>query len=79
MTEPLEINDKLMRFFDNCERFVKDIEDNNTAMYEVDAFKEGPEMKTIVAKVADALCLPTSDLNAGNGVSLPMFANCFQI
>lgn len=73
LTEPLEINDRLMRFFDNCERYVKDIEDNNTAMYEVDAFKEGPEMKRIVAKVADALCLPTSDLN-GDLVQVAFFA-----
>uniref|UniRef100_A0A6J0UFN3 Multiple inositol polyphosphate phosphatase 1 n=1 Tax=Pogona vitticeps TaxID=103695 RepID=A0A6J0UFN3_9SAUR len=64
MTETLEINDKLMRFFDHCEKFVRDIEDNNTAMHEVDAFKEGPEMKMIVEKIADTLCLPVSDLNA---------------
>lgn len=68
-----------MRFFDNCEKFVRDIEDNNTAMYEVDAFKEGPEMKKIVAKVANALCLSASDLNAGNILILSIFANCFQL
>ncbi|KAJ7324189.1 hypothetical protein JRQ81_017209 [Phrynocephalus forsythii] len=64
MTETLEVNDRLMRFFDHCEKFVRDIEDNNTAMHEVDAFKEGPEMKIIVEKVANTLCLPVSDLNA---------------
>ncbi|XP_053162377.1 multiple inositol polyphosphate phosphatase 1 [Hemicordylus capensis] len=64
MTEALEINDTLMRFFDSCQKFVRDVEDNITAMHEVDAFKEGPEMMKIVRKVANTLCLPTSDLNA---------------
>ncbi|XP_061491361.1 multiple inositol polyphosphate phosphatase 1 [Rhineura floridana] len=64
MTEVTEINDKLMRFFDLCEKFVKCIEDNNTAMHEVDAFKEGPEMRKIVGNIANTLCLPVNDLNA---------------
>ncbi|KAM6442632.1 multiple inositol polyphosphate phosphatase 1 [Liasis olivaceus] len=64
MMETFEINDKLMRFFDHCEKFVRDIENNDTALHEVDAFKEGPEMKKIVNKTAHTLCLPFKDLNA---------------
>ncbi|XP_063163520.1 multiple inositol polyphosphate phosphatase 1 [Candoia aspera] len=62
--ETFEINDKLMRFFDHCEKFVRDIEDNSTALHEVDAFKESPEMMKIVNKTAHTLCLPVKDLNA---------------
>ncbi|XP_020656965.3 multiple inositol polyphosphate phosphatase 1 [Pogona vitticeps] len=64
LTETFEINDRLMRFFDYCEKFIKDVEDNNTAMFEVNAFKKGPEMKKIAEKVANKLCLPADDLNA---------------
>ncbi|XP_074856443.1 multiple inositol polyphosphate phosphatase 1 isoform X3 [Carettochelys insculpta] len=62
--EKTEINDKLMRFFDYCEKFVTCVEENTTAMYQVDAFKEGPEMKRVLEKIAATLCLPVSDLNA---------------
>ncbi|XP_032087784.1 multiple inositol polyphosphate phosphatase 1 [Thamnophis elegans] len=64
LTETFEINDKLMRFFDHCEKFVRDVEDNDTAMSEVDAFKESPEMMKIVKKTTRTLCLQAEDLNA---------------
>lgn len=59
-----------MRFFDHCEKFVRDVEDNDTAMSEVDAFKESPEMMKIVKKTIRTLCLPAEDLNAGNTQSM---------
>lgn len=55
-----------MRFFDHCDKFVAFVEDNDTAMYQVNAFKEGPEMRKVLEKVASALCLPASELNGGN-------------
>nr|XP_060624764.1 multiple inositol polyphosphate phosphatase 1 isoform X2 [Anolis sagrei ordinatus] len=64
LKETFEVNDKLMRFFDHCEKFVKGVEDNSTALREMDAFKDGPEMKTLVDKIARTLCLPVSELNA---------------
>lgn len=60
----IEVNDALMRFFDHCDKFVAFVEDNDTAMYQVNAFKEGPEMRKVLEKVASALCLPASELNA---------------
>ncbi|NWU89841.1 MINP1 phosphatase, partial [Upupa epops] len=62
--EDIEVNDSLMRFFDHCEKFVALVEENNAAMGQVDAFKEGPEMKKVLEKVASALCLPVEELNA---------------
>ncbi|XP_078499021.1 multiple inositol polyphosphate phosphatase 1 [Lissotriton helveticus] len=62
-SEPV-INDYLMRFFDHCEKFVTYIEENDTAMHQVDAFKEGPEMKRVLEKMAALLDVPMKDLNA---------------
>lgn len=54
-----------MRFFDHCAKFVALVEENDAAMCQVNAFKEGPEMKKVLEKVASALCLPVEELNAG--------------
>ncbi|XP_040831701.1 multiple inositol polyphosphate phosphatase 1 isoform X2 [Ochotona curzoniae] len=62
---PPRINDKLMRFFDYCEKFLTEVERNATALYHVEAFKTGPEMQKILRKVAAALQVPVNDLNAG--------------
>ncbi|XP_012872685.1 PREDICTED: multiple inositol polyphosphate phosphatase 1 isoform X2 [Dipodomys ordii] len=62
---PPRINDKLMRFFDHCEKFLTEVERNETALYHVEAFKTGPEMQTILKKVSDTLQVPVNDLNAG--------------
>lgn len=61
----VEVNDSLMRFFDHCAKFVALVEENDTAMCQVNAFKEGPEMRKVLEKVASALCLPVEELNAG--------------
>ncbi|OWK53528.1 multiple inositol polyphosphate phosphatase 1 [Lonchura striata] len=60
----IEVNDFLMRFFDYCAKFVAMVEENDKAMCQVTAFKEGPEMKKVLEKVASALCLPVEELNA---------------
>ncbi|XP_030309078.1 multiple inositol polyphosphate phosphatase 1 [Calypte anna] len=60
----VEVNDSLMRFFDHCAKFVALVEENEAAMCQVNAFKEGPEMKKVLEKVASALCLPVEELNA---------------
>ncbi|XP_052516945.1 multiple inositol polyphosphate phosphatase 1 isoform X2 [Budorcas taxicolor] len=61
---PPRINDKLMRFFDHCEKFLTQVERNATALYHVEAFKTGPEMQNILKKVADILQVPVNNLNA---------------
>lgn len=65
----VEVNDSLMRFFDHCAKFVALVEENDAAMCQVDAFKEGPEMRKVLEKVASALCLPVEELNAGKEMS----------
>ncbi|NWX16762.1 MINP1 phosphatase, partial [Aegotheles bennettii] len=62
--EEVEVNDALMRFFDHCAKFVALVEENEAAMCQVHAFKEGPEMRKVLEKVASALCLPVEELNA---------------
>ncbi|XP_030190285.1 multiple inositol polyphosphate phosphatase 1 isoform X1 [Lynx canadensis] len=61
---PPRINDKLMRFFDHCEKFLTEVEKNATALYHVEAFKTGPEMQNILKKVAATLQVPVNNLNA---------------
>ncbi|NWX89377.1 MINP1 phosphatase, partial [Nothoprocta ornata] len=62
--EDIEVNDPLLRFFEHCEKFVALVEENATAMHQVEAFKEGPEMRRVLERVAGALCLPADELNA---------------
>ncbi|KAH1167537.1 multiple inositol polyphosphate phosphatase 1 [Mauremys mutica] len=76
--EETEINDKLMRFFEHCEKFVTFVEENATAMYEVDAFKQGPEMKRVLEKIAATLCVPVRDLNA-DLIQVAFFTCSFEL
>ncbi|XP_069467394.1 multiple inositol polyphosphate phosphatase 1 [Ambystoma mexicanum] len=72
------INDNLMRFFDHCERFVTYIENNDTAMHQVDAFKEGPEIKRVLEKMGALLNVPVKDLNA-DLVQVAFFTCSFEL
>lgn len=75
--EPV-INDTLMRFFDHCEKFVAQVEDNDTAMHEVDKFKEGPEMRRVLQKTSDLLSIPESELNA-DLIQVAFFTCSFEL
>ncbi|KAG9345998.1 hypothetical protein JZ751_007813 [Albula glossodonta] len=57
-----EINDALMRFFDQCRRFIEDVENNKTALKEVDLFKSTAEMKRVQMNVANRLQLEYSQI-----------------
>ncbi|XP_036402885.1 multiple inositol polyphosphate phosphatase 1-like [Megalops cyprinoides] len=61
-----EVNDELMRFFDRCRRFIKDVAQNSTALAEFDLFRSRAEMRSVREKVADRLQIPhthiTTDL-----------------
>ncbi|XP_041866246.1 multiple inositol polyphosphate phosphatase 1-like [Melanotaenia boesemani] len=52
------VNDALMRFFDLCTKFLVEVDNNSTALTEVDKFKQGPEMKRVQQKIADRLGVP---------------------
>ncbi|XP_004077143.1 multiple inositol polyphosphate phosphatase 1 [Oryzias latipes] len=52
------VNDALMRFFEQCSRFVEEVDNNPSAMTETDKFKQGPEMKRVQQKIADRLEVP---------------------
>ncbi|XP_008277768.1 multiple inositol polyphosphate phosphatase 1-like [Stegastes partitus] len=56
------VNDALMRFFDQCTRFVEEVDNNPSALTELDKFKEGPEMKRVEEKMADRLGVPYSHI-----------------
>ncbi|XP_041066297.1 multiple inositol polyphosphate phosphatase 1b [Carcharodon carcharias] len=50
-----EVNDGLLRFFDHCEKFKNLVENNNTALQQVEIFKKGPEMERIMSNMAKKL------------------------
>ncbi|XP_072279860.1 multiple inositol polyphosphate phosphatase 1 [Pyxicephalus adspersus] len=72
------VNDTLMRFFDHCEKFIVQVEDNDTAMHEVDKFKIGPEMQKVIRKVATLLGVPEDQLNA-DLIQVAFFTCSFEL
>ncbi|XP_038629744.1 multiple inositol polyphosphate phosphatase 1b isoform X3 [Scyliorhinus canicula] len=58
-----EVNDGLMRFFDHCEKFKNLVENNNTALHQVEIFKNGPEMERIMSNMAKKLGISSSAIN----------------
>ncbi|KAJ8250526.1 hypothetical protein COCON_G00224480, partial [Conger conger] len=57
-----EENNELMRFFDQCRRFIQDVVNSRTALTEVDLFRSRPEMRRVQEKVADRLQVPYSNI-----------------
>uniref|UniRef100_A0A3Q2XAL7 Multiple inositol-polyphosphate phosphatase 1a n=2 Tax=Haplochromis burtoni TaxID=8153 RepID=A0A3Q2XAL7_HAPBU len=56
------VNDALMRFFDKCTRFLEEVDNNPSAVTEVEKFKQGPEMRRVQQKIADILNVPYSTI-----------------
>ncbi|XP_068183080.1 multiple inositol polyphosphate phosphatase 1-like [Antennarius striatus] len=52
------VNDALMRFFEQCARLVEEVNNNPSALLEMDKFKRGPEMRRVQEKIADRLRVP---------------------
>ncbi|XP_076856349.1 multiple inositol polyphosphate phosphatase 1b [Brachyhypopomus gauderio] len=52
------VNDSLMRFFDQCRKFVEDVENSKTALKEVEIFKTSVEMDGVRRKMASRLQIP---------------------
>lgn len=49
------VNDTLMRFFDKCIKLVQEVNNNLTALEEINNFKKGPEMRRVQEKIAGSL------------------------
>ncbi|KAK5854124.1 hypothetical protein PBY51_015221 [Eleginops maclovinus] len=56
------VNDALMRFFDHCTRFVQEVDQNPSALSEMDKFRKGPEMRRVTEKIADRLSVPYNNI-----------------
>lgn len=59
------VNDSLMRFFDQCKRFVEEVEQNKTALREVTLFKSSPEMDEVCRRMASRLQIPHTRMTPG--------------
>lgn len=60
------VNDTLMRFFDHCAGFVHGVENNASAVAEVNKFKQGPEMRRVQEKIARRLGVPHGVITYGD-------------
>ncbi|XP_036428920.1 multiple inositol polyphosphate phosphatase 1b [Colossoma macropomum] len=58
------VNDSLMRFFDQCQRYVEDVENNKTALKEVEVFKSSEEMEEVRRRMASRLQIPLSQITS---------------
>ncbi|XP_015242381.1 PREDICTED: multiple inositol polyphosphate phosphatase 1-like [Cyprinodon variegatus] len=55
-----EVNDTLMRFFNHCTRYVQEVDQNQSAVTEVQKFKQGLEMMRVQEKIAQHLGVSSS-------------------
>lgn len=55
-----------MRFFDHCKKFVEGVENNKTALKEVQRFKSSSEMDSVRRKISSRLQIPYDRITAGN-------------
>ncbi|XP_054860855.1 multiple inositol polyphosphate phosphatase 1-like isoform X1 [Amphiprion ocellaris] len=53
-----ELDDELMRFFERCRGYVEGVENNRTALMEVEKFQHGEEMEAVRRRMAERLGLP---------------------
>lgn len=60
------IDDQLLRFFDHCRGYVEGVENNRTALQEVDKFKHGEEMEALRRKTARRLGLHHQRFTTGH-------------
>ncbi|KAM3860009.1 multiple inositol polyphosphate phosphatase 1b [Diretmus argenteus] len=59
-----KVNDELMRFFEHCRGYVEGVENNRTALVEVEKFKGGEEMEEVRRRMAERLGLPLHRITA---------------
>lgn len=59
------MDDELLRFFERCRKYVEGVENNRTALQEVEKFKQGEEMEELRRKTARKLGLQPHLLTAG--------------
>ncbi|XP_010868415.2 multiple inositol polyphosphate phosphatase 1 [Esox lucius] len=59
-----KVNDTLMRFFDQCTRFVETVDKNQSALAEVDKFIASAFMRRVQEKLADRLLVPYSNITS---------------
>nr|XP_046232872.1 multiple inositol polyphosphate phosphatase 1b isoform X2 [Scatophagus argus] len=53
-----QVDDELMRFFEHCRGYVEGVENNRTALQEVEKFRHGEEMEGVRRRMAERLGLP---------------------
>lgn len=59
------VDDELLRFFDHCRSYVEGVENNRSALQEVNKFKHGEEMEALRRRTARRMGLHHQRLTTG--------------
>ncbi|VDP81886.1 unnamed protein product [Echinostoma caproni] len=62
--EFIQESDKLLRFFDYCKRYVKEIESNKSSVFEYKRFRDGPEVQRVANDVMSRHLLSTTEFSS---------------
>lgn len=79
------VNSSLLRFFDECEKYQVEVENNDETMREFNEFKKSPHMNKMVRKVSHRLLGSANKFTAGwFGISLRfkkqfLYENCLLL
>lgn len=63
MSNPVEIDDRLIHAYDYCERYVREVDDNDTVTIEKEKFAAGDVIATITSRVAKRLGIHEKDID----------------
>lgn len=63
-------NDPLLRFFDICQKYLRRVVENETALHEYKSFKHGPEMRKVLYKVSNKMNVDSGVLSEENIVGM---------
>ena len=74
LSDDIEINDRMLRLFSECDRYLNEIEDNHTATADLYGFKTGSEMNELVETFKTRHGLQGFDVDAG--IIIKLFTLC---
>ena len=63
--KPIVINNNLTRYYDNCERYNVEVDDDPETAEEEQKFANGTEMRTLARMLSDRLQINVPDLTSG--------------
>jgi hypothetical protein len=66
LTDRIDVNNRMMRLFDECDKYAKSIKKNESAYTELIKFKNGKEMQTLIENFKRRHDIENLDIDAGS-------------